>query len=547
MEKVAATLLRFPPEGQEIESLSDDVYDQQIKIHAGRIQNLFKEHVNIIAAHATELLDSLDPAVHTYSYLALLDTIIPTEFALYASVQPVVANKIAALLTAFDPRQVRYIGSAFTHVFTAVGSGKIIPAPLAVELLAHALASIDPSGRMLTSNHLVLAKLAYHTNNAAVALPVLSRDIVFFPGMAAAHRDGERLSSRTLAPPSYISKDTGLTLPLKSTQVLEFDFVLGLLHLSVRAWAPAHAAFARVVSHPTRDNGASLIMVDAHKFWVLTGLLLFGHVANCPPQTSASASRICASINKLYGHIANAFQIASAETLQLEVAMGHDTLASDNTLSLATEVVAAHPKWQIAHLRRIYTTISVAAICEKLRNPAPGKSANAAAARVPNPDMVDDAAALSEADVTALIRDMIESGMIKAALRQAEPTTATDSSSKTTAAASSAVDDVDGTQNQREGGAYLEFLPEAEDMTEAEFGQRIGVIEARIQALKPLHAATEEHLTLNRDYIRQHIRDALREKDRAAAGDDDSMGGMLNYDVDPDEDLMMDGPEPADH
>lgn len=127
MEQVAETLLRFPPEGHDVASLSDDVFDKQIKIHAGRIQNLFKENVGVVAAHATELLERLDPAVHTYSYLALLDTIIPTEYALYPSVQPVIVNKIVTFLAAFDPRQVRYIGAAFTHVFTAVGSGKIVP------------------------------------------------------------------------------------------------------------------------------------------------------------------------------------------------------------------------------------------------------------------------------------------------------------------------------------------------------------------------------------------------------------------------------------
>ncbi|KAL1898794.1 hypothetical protein Sste5346_003201 [Sporothrix stenoceras] len=528
MEQVAETLLRFPPEGQDVASLSDEVYDKQIKIHAGRIQNLFKENVGVVAAHATELLERLNPAVHTYSYLALLDTIIPTEFALYPSVQPVIANKIVTFLAAFDPRQVRYIGSAFTHVFTAVGSGKIIPAPLAVELLAHALTSIDPSGRMLTSNHLVLAKLAYHTNNAAAALPALGKDIVFFPGMASSssqRSESERLSSRILAPPSYISKDTGLTLPIKSTQVLEFDYVLGLLHLSVRAWAPAHAAFARVVSYPTRDNGVSKIMVEAHKFWVLTGLLLFGHVANSPPQTAASVSRICSSVNKLYVQIADHFKLTSAESLHVEVALAHEVLAADGTASLVSEVVAAHPKWQIARLRRVYTKLSVTAIRQTLQRSAPAAPAQGAA---------DDevASGFTEAEVITLIQGMIESSMIKATLR------------------STGVDDAQSSAIELDGGqgAYLEFLPEEEELTEAEFGQRIAAVEARIQALKPLHATTEEYLSLNREYIRQHIRDLMREKERASGGGgDDDMGGMMGYDVDMDEDLMMDGPDPVGH
>lgn len=391
---------------------------------------------------------------------------------------------------------------------------------------------------MLTSNHLVLAKLAYHTNNAAAALPVLSKDIVFFPGMAttssssSSQRESERLSRRSLAPPSYISKDTGLTLPIKSTQVLEFDHVLGLLHMSVRAWAPTHAAFARVVSAPTRDNGVSKIMVEAHKFWILTGLLLFGTVTNTPPQTAASVTRICSSVNKLYIQIADHFTLASAESLHVEVALAHEVLAADGTGSLVSEVVAAHPKWQIARLRRVYTKISVPAIRQTLQRS--GAAAEAAQTQADN----EDAAGFSEADVLTLVRGMIDSGMIKAALRSTGETGTTES--------------IQSSSIELDGQTYLEFLPEEEEMTEAEFGQRIAAVESRILALKPLHATTEEHLSLNREYIRQHIRDLMREKERGSGGGgggggDDDMGGMMGYDVDLDEDLMMDGPDLVGH
>ena len=57
MKQVADVLLRFPPAGQDAEQLSDEAYDKQIKIHAGRVQSLFKESAQIVAAHAVELLD----------------------------------------------------------------------------------------------------------------------------------------------------------------------------------------------------------------------------------------------------------------------------------------------------------------------------------------------------------------------------------------------------------------------------------------------------------------------------------------------------------
>ena len=57
MEQVAEVLLRFPPPGQDIEQLTDDAFDKQIKIHALHIQNLFRDFVQVIAANATSLLD----------------------------------------------------------------------------------------------------------------------------------------------------------------------------------------------------------------------------------------------------------------------------------------------------------------------------------------------------------------------------------------------------------------------------------------------------------------------------------------------------------
>ncbi|CAK7269341.1 hypothetical protein SEPCBS119000_003520 [Sporothrix epigloea] len=544
MEQVADVLLHFPPPGQDVQQLADDAFDAQIKIHAHHIQKLFKESVHVIAANATELLDCLDPAVHTYSYLSLLDTAIPTDYALYPSVPPVIVSKIVALLAVFDPRQVRYIGSAFTHVFTVVGSGKIIPAPLAVQLLSRALQAVDPSGHMLTSNHLTLAKLAYHTRNPAAALPILSKDVVFFPG-AAHNREVEYLCSRDLAAPWYISKDTGLTLPLRSAQVLEFDFTVGLLHLSTRAWAAAHAAFARVVAYPSRDTGVSKFMVEAHKFWVLTGLLLYGRVAATPPETAGAVSRVCSSVNKLYLQIADHFQSANVEKLRLEVAMAQEVLVADGTASLVGEVVSAYPKWQIAHLRNVYLTIPISAIRATLQQTSNVTGTMAGL------EPQDDVAGFSEAEVTALIQEMIASGMIKAVLRSAETIPTAPASTATAAASSSTIQgtpiEVDGGQPQP--GVYLEFLPEEEDISESDFATRIAAIKMRLQTLQKLQRTTDEHLSLNRDYVRHVVRSQTLDKD--SQGEDD-MGGLMAIGSsegigleDPDEDLMMDGPDPS--
>ncbi|OAA68124.1 cop9 subunit [Niveomyces insectorum RCEF 264] len=527
MDHCASVLTHFSPRAEDGTCLGDDAFDRLINVHVGRVQKLFKDSAGIVAAHSLQLLDCLDAATHTYSYLALLDIILPTEAALYDSIEPAISDKILAFLVAFDPRQVRYIGSAFTHVFTAVSSGRILPASVAVEALARALAKIDPTGCMMTSNHLLLAKLAYHTNNARAALPVLGRSIVFYPGMAT-YREADRLCSLRLPPPSYISKDTGLTLPLKSSQVLEFDYILGLLHSSVRDWAAAHEAFARVVSYPARDNGISKITVEAHKHWVLTGLLLYGKVAASPRQTSNATTKVCSTINKVYMQLVEHFDAPNATTLLAELVVSFgDVFAADGNLSLVHEVVAAHPKWKIARLRRVYTNVSLAAIRKTITSTPPATDSTDSTTNNDDDDYFD---------IVSLLQDMIDTGMIKAVIRRPSAATAQPPSS------------TEGIETTKAGGGgqthepYLEFLPEEEEMSEAAFATKIAALAAKVQALEPLHKTTNEHLSLNRDYVRQYIRELKREKedvDRDVFGG--GVGGASMYDVDVDEeDLMTD-------
>ncbi|EFX03452.1 cop9 subunit [Grosmannia clavigera kw1407] len=511
MDHCAAVLRNFPPTAGNAASLYDDVYDKLIKAHINRVQRLFKDSAAVVAAHAIELLNSLDPATHTYSYLSLIDTILPADAALYDSSEPIVAEKILAFLMAFDPRQVRYVGSAFTHLFTAVGSGRIIPASIAVEALAQALQKLDPSGAMLTSNHLALARLAYHTDNALPALAALNKDIVFFPG-AAPHRETERLCSLSLPPPSFISKDTGLTLPLKSTQVLDFDHLVGLLNCSVRDWEASHAAFARVISHPTRDNGVSKIMIEAHKKWVLTGLLLNGKVPTTPPNTTPYVSKAFSVVNKAYVQMAENFESPSAEMLVAEATPSTGVFLADGNESLVKEVLSAHPKWQIAHLRKVYVTVSIADIRTTIKDSPP--------TTVPG----------SDAETESLLQGMIDTGMIRAAIRR--PAAA--------AAAAAAEGEAAGASEN----TYLEFLPE-EEMTEADFAKEMAVAVKRIRVLKPLYKVTNEQLSLNRDYLKQVLRDQKREKEaaeREGTGAGSSIGDGLFYEADPDDEDLMTGP-----
>ncbi|EPE09904.1 cop9 signalosome complex subunit 3 [Ophiostoma piceae UAMH 11346] len=510
------SVLAFP--GDNAASLPDEAFDEQITSHKSRVEQLFEAESSAITAHAMELTKSLDPFKHTFSYLSILDAIIPTDSSLYPTMDQVLIRRIVAFLTHFDPRQVRYIGYGLTRLLSVLGSGAVMPAPITVKLITHALQTLDPGGHMLTSSHIVLAKLAYHSDTAALALPVLSKSIVFFPSNTP-QSQSEPLCSLSLPPPAYISKDTGLTLAVSSGQILEYDYFIGNIYLSLGDYKEAIEAFGRVISHPSRDSSVSKIMVAAHKRWLLANLVHYGKTEGTPPHTAAAVSRVCSSVNKLYARIAELFQNASPADLCVEVSLAAEQLKINDDWSLVKQVVAAHKKWQVVRLRDVFLTISIADVIKTLHVPA---ETAAAVSAIAGPDEIAEASQTpsTAAEAVALIRGMIDAGMITAEIVESP------------------------------GPAYLHFLPEQKWASEKEFSAALQTAGLGMAQVRQLNKLTSEQLSLNRDYIKQTLKD---QKAAATAGNADDGAGDIHpggyhgvrfggsYDVELDEDLMMDG------
>jgi len=364
-----------------------------------------------------------------------------------------------------------------------------LQASIAVDVLAKALLKIDPTGSMLTSNHLGLAKLAYHTDNMAPVLPVIAKSIVYYPSMAN-QKDPVLMSDPNLAPPSYISKVSGLTITLRPSQVLEYDLVAGLIHCSQRDWAAARAALDRVVSYPCKDGGVSKIMVEAHKKWVLVGLLLSGKTAPTPPHTGAAAAKTFGVLGKPYLQVADSFDSLDAEALKTEAEVSWQTFVDDANEGLMRDVIAAHQKWQIASLRNVYSKISIAEVRAVTKSAETGVNL------------------ASDDEVEALISTTIQSGMIKAVIHKS-PATATATHP-----------------------TYLEFLPPASELSEAQFAAKIAAAADRIKRLDAIFKSATERLATSKDYVRHLLKEQKREKDGPAGAS--SFDNQIE-----DEDLMM--------
>ncbi|EON99884.1 putative cop9 signalosome complex subunit 3 protein [Phaeoacremonium minimum UCRPA7] len=485
MDHAAATLLAFPPEDGPT---SNEQYDKTIHQYLKRVNRLFEEKTSVVATHAVQLLELLTPATHSVAYLVILDVLINQTGQAGLPSDELVDHILRFLLT-FDPRQIRYCGSSFSTLLNRVGNGLVFPHSIAVDVLAKALLRLDPTGSILTSHHIALTKLAYQTDNIEPAFKVIEKSIVYYPGMSK-KQEPKYLSDMTLPPPSYISKETGLTTNLQVTQVLEYDLLCGMMYCSAKQWEKASAAFERVLSYPTRDQGVSKIMVEAHNKWILVNLLLSGRTPSLPAYTSPAARRHYETLGKPYTMIGSHFDSLDAAALKIEAEQNLQRWQDDGNFGLMREVLAAHQQWQIINLRDVYSKISISDIRARTRSAETGESLE-----------IDE-------EVEVLINNMIASGMLEGTI-------------------------------EKPGGspAYLKFLQSSNELTEDEFSAELLVTAQKIKDLQPVLKATNERLSTSKEYVRHLIKEQKREKENAgrdaAIGfdaqieDEDLMGGLL--------------------
>ncbi|KAI0838634.1 hypothetical protein F5Y06DRAFT_39919 [Hypoxylon sp. FL0890] len=484
MDQLASTLLSYPPEA----GLDHDVdRDSDIKAHVNRLSKLLKEKDADIVAHGPELLELLNPAVNSLSYLAVLHTLIIPGIA--SSVpRDLILDKFVLFLITFDARQCRYARGHLHDVFLAAGSGQFLPPSAAVEALSTAILRLDPTGSLLTPSHILLAKLAYNTDNIEPALQVIDKNIVYFPGMSN-YGEPKNLGDLSLPPPVYISRETGLTGTLKSTSVLEYDLLRGMMYCSRRDWAKAYDAFEKVVAYPTREGSTSKIMIEAYKKWVLVSLLFKGKIVEPQSYTGTLASKLYANLAKPYTAVAVLFSTDNAQALKAEVEKNTQTWLEDGNTGLTQEVLAHYQKWRVLGLERIYSKISLSEIRQQTISAETGKVLE------------------KNKDVETLIQNMIISGMLSGVIEKND----------------------DGTR-------FLTFLSPSTQLSEQDFAKELANTALRLKQLHPIFKTTKERLGTSKEYIKHVVKEEKRaEKNEpdptlafdAHVDDEDLMGGVV--------------------
>lgn len=350
---------------------------------------------------------------------------------------------------------------------------------------------------MLTTAHIDLVQLAYQTDTAEYAFPVIDKQIVYYPGMDKDNNKNQikpdvYLCDMSISAPDYITEETGFIDPLNppsAQSVLEYDYTCGLLYSTRRQWKKARDAFERVVTHPTRDGGLSKVMTEAYDKWLLVSLLVNGRTPPMPANVASHAKNSYETTGKAYHMLAAHFDTLGAVELKQEVDTHALLWHEDHTSGLVQEVLASHQKWQVMGLRNVFSKVSISYIRENTRSAETGNA-------LPSDD-----------DVEKLVQGMIDSKMLNGVIVKPEGK-----------------------------AAYLEYLSEVEELSESEYKREVAGTFKKLKELEVVFQTTNARLSTNPYWLKHVVREQKREKDNSAlAGFHLSQESALD-----DEDLMTD-------
>ncbi|KAM0333111.1 hypothetical protein ACHAQA_001770 [Verticillium albo-atrum] len=481
MASAVEYLLAFPPDGKT----SDKTYDKAARNHLININGMLGD---AIRANASELLQLLDPSVNSISYLVVLQAAKKANDSTLPLHRGNLGPYVFRFLESFDARQVRYVGDIFSQLVNEVLTAQWFPNNQAIELIANALLRLDPTGQMLTTHHTNLITAAYDSQILAPVLPVIEKAYVFIPGMA--NQDtAEYVCDLNASPARYITLATQLTGLLTRDAVINYDYQCGLIFCLLQRWKQAHAAFGRIVAFPSRDGGVLLAMSDAHKKWILTGLLAFGHARKLPSYINSGALRQLHSLSKPYAEFAVTFSTANVTQLRNEATKWADIWEEDGNSDLIKEVMKGYQKWQIIGLSQVYCKLGVHEVRRQTMSAETGSSL------------------ATDQEVETLVRSMIQTEMLQGTL-----------------------------DTDTNGASYLSFLPEGKDLSEQDFAQQMKESVSKLKALSSVVEATDSRIMASRDYAKHVGREQKRLEKDGLMGD---QGFGFDQSIE-DEDLMVD-------
>ncbi|KAF4584091.1 COP9 signalosome complex subunit 3 [Ophiocordyceps camponoti-floridani] len=487
MDEARFILGNFPSLGEDDFSLKK--YDVAMRQYASTTSKLSKEARAAVVSDPGSFFPMLEPGANSIGCLVFLDILYSENAELPAQV----LDMTVAFLRKFEPRQVTYAGTLFSSLLERVGSGRMFPPSVAVEILVGAMLRLDPTASIFTTTHLTLAKLVHATDIVHPALPILDADILFYPPSSTSRDAKQLLCDPDLPPASSISMNAAIVDQVKSATVQEYNLERSYIYISSREWPKAFAALEQVISHPFKNKCISKMMTEAHKKWLLVGLLHQGKAPSYPQHLSATAMGSFTTTSEPYNSLSTLFSTRRVANLKAKVEQNKMTWEEDGNASLVAEVMAAYSKWQIVNLRHIYKRVSLSEVRRMTLDAETGEP-------------------LTDVQTTEdLVRSVIESGLLQGEIETGK----------------------DGQES------YLAFDDSLDSMTEDEFARQVAHCLRRLETLNGHLAIASERLNGNRDYVRHLVREQKRaevEKEADAAvgfetqiEDEDLMTGVMAH------------------
>jgi COP9 signalosome complex subunit 3 len=402
---------------------------------------------------------------------------------------------ITQFLLTFDPIQVRYVGQLLLDIVHVVVQGAeqkrdYMPA---IQLLHHVITRLDPTSSTFTSTHHAYVRLCLLAHAYMEAVPILDRPIFHIPAATdkqTTARSYKYKCSRTETSATYLTPATGLTLKITSRGYLEYYLMGALCYLGAGQYQSALTFLEIVISAPSQQNVASMLMVEAYKKWVLINLLLKGSVPSLPRSTSQTAVRHIKALAKAYDCVAEAFKSHDRRRLRAEIEQGMEIWNDDNNYGLMVEVFNAHRKFAILNLSNTYAAIPVSEV-----------------ARLTSAEEHNDAETL------AYLQNLININELHATIT---PSTSTSQSNQ----------------------LILRFQPPSSAKTETQLAQTLASKQAELQALLKHVQDVEHRLEISKDYI-EFLRKLKKQRDEEKK-DGGGGGKKTSLVEDLDEDMMDD-------
>ncbi|KAK4920290.1 hypothetical protein LTR66_016737, partial [Elasticomyces elasticus] len=366
MDKIIANVAT--PDGALLQK-DEKEYDESASQAAASLKKLSLNDAGTVLA----TIESLDPSTQTIPLVFLLSNLVEHAISSNKSrklPQGVLPGgslwpEITRTLLTFDPIQARYVSPYLLKLVETVCTGAeqtsdFIPA---IQLLQAVILRLDPTSSTLTTTHFYFLRLCVLARAYDLATSITDLPIYHIPTEYSIKPLDSRLSryhcSSSTSSISYLNTRTGLSGKITSRIYLEYYLLVALTNIGLRRWQRASQALEVVLVHPTHQNTASMIMLEAYRKHLLINLIIYGEGREPPRAMSGNALKQIRAIARPYECVLEAFKTGEMAKLQAEINEGLQLWTDEGNYGLMAEVLGAFRRHSVVKLRETFAAVTI--------------------------------------------------------------------------------------------------------------------------------------------------------------------------------------------